>query len=200
MSIEQISQRRELAHQREEIERQNLQINNLQNQITALNATTVKQTSSSSSSQILSSYNSYNSGPPSPSAERYTPVNGLESPRNALYSSSPVERSAPYSSGLVMPTLPPRRRVTVSELQQAPRHSTAAQHFSLYTTPNPSVPPQAAHTTPAGGVSSAQDHIRHSRSASSAPSGPFHALAAASGVLLPENEVSLTALADLEPD
>lgn len=195
MSIDQTTQRRDLVQQREEIERQALEIRSLQAHIQALELANLRV--SSISRQSSGPYTPLGSGPPSPSAERYSPVQNYDVSRQVMYSSNPLERVAQPASGLVMPTVPPRRRVTVSDQHQIQRASVQATN-PTYQTPMGQVNNsnfRGSQATFNGGVPTQHPSNRppHGPSTASAPNlqtAPFHALAAASGVLLPENEVS----------
>lgn len=195
MSIDQTTQRRDLVQQREEIERQAVEIRSLQAHIQALEMANMRQ--SAASRQGSGPYTPLGSTPSSPSAERYSPVQNYDPPRHALYSSSPVDRAGQPHSGLVMPTLLPRRRVTVSDQYQAARGPHQPSAYPVSGGPANLNAFRAGRTTPTSNIPMANTSNPTSQGPSAVPThhlqnGPFHALAAASGVLLPENEVSTT--------
>jgi len=137
------------------------------------------------------------SNPNSPDAEMHNPyVHVNEYQREALYSSHPpADSSAQYAH----PSGSSRRRVTVSELQPSPRGQTPSMPMtgSVPTTRMHSPVQtfgmrQNVHTGPPGNVQLPPRFGPGPHSHPSTPSsqqGPFFALAAASGVVLSEQEV-----------
>lgn len=196
MSTEQATQKREMEKQRDELNRQYNEIKSLQAQVSGLELTGLN--AGNSGGPGSSSFSQLRSGPPSPESDRYSPIQSMESPRHSLYSSSPVDQYGPPPSGLVLPQLPPRRRVTMSELHQA-QHVTAPSTIPSHARPSGQPMPHnysgGSQMAPTGNLagSQGQQRLHHSSMPSlannGAGNGPFHALAAASGVLLPEGEV-----------
>lgn len=197
MSSEQIVQKQEIEKQRDELNRQYRDIKNLQSQISFMEAISpnngLSRSHSSHDPDILTQLRH---GYPSPSNERYSPVQSTESRVHSLYSSSPVDQYGSRPSGMAMPQLPPRRRITVSEQELRYSMPTTPSTFTSSGPPTAQLNYIGSQTNSANNFTAtqAQNKIQSASTAMASASGgnnsPFHALAAASGVVLPENVLS----------